>query len=225
MPATPTDAAERQPRQRWGKSDQVATTLLLVRHGSTEHSHEGRFSGRNELPLDGAGREQAAAVAGLVAAGERVDVVLTSPLRRARETAVAVAERTGGQVEVVEDLIELDFGAWEGHTFAEVERAWPDELAAWLAREDATPPGGESFAAVTARVQRLMAAVLEAHAGKRVVAVSHVTPIKTALRLALGAPHEAIFRFHLDTASLSVVDYYTDGGCNVRVLNRAEQPH
>jgi ribonuclease H / adenosylcobalamin/alpha-ribazole phosphatase len=71
----------------------------------------------------------------------------------------------------------------------------------------------------------LLAGVLTRHPGRRVVAVSHVTPIKTALRLALGAPHEAIFRFHLDTASLSVVDYYTDGECNVRVLNRAEQLH
>lgn len=225
MPATPVDATERLPKRRWGKADQVATTVLLVRHGSTEHSLEGRFSGRNGLPLDAAGRAQAAAVAGLVATGDPVDVVLSSPLRRARETAEAIAARTGAQVEIAEDLIELDFGDWEGHTFAEVERAWPAELAAWLARDDAAPPGGESFAAVTARVQRLLPALLDTHAGKRVVAVSHVTPIKTALRLALGAPHEAIFRFHLDTASLSVVDYYTDGECNVRVLNRAEQLH
>lgn len=225
MPAIPTDAAERLPERRWGKTDQVATTVLLVRHGSTEHSLEDRFSGRNDLPLDAAGRGQAAAVAGLVGAGERVDVVLSSPLRRARETAEAIAARTGGQVEIAEDLIELDFGDWEGHTFAEVERAWPAELTAWLARADAAPPGGEAFAAVTARMQRLLADVLTRHAGRRVVAVSHVTPIKTALRLALGAPHEAIFRFHLDTASLSVVDYYADGECNVRVLNRAEQLH
>lgn len=56
------------------------------------------------------------------------------------------------------------------------------------------------------------------------VLVSHVTPIKTLLRLALGAPQETMFRFHLDTASLSVVDYYADGTSSVRTINNAEHP-
>lgn len=203
----------------------MPTTLLLVRHGSTAHSHDGRFSGHNDLPLDPTGQAQAAAVAELIAGLDPVDVVLTSPLRRARETAAVIAAATGVGVEVDSGLVELDFGRWEGCSYAEVERDWPAELAAWRADETVPPPGGESFASATDRVRGLLADVLARRAGQRVVAVSHVTPIKTALRLALGAPHPTIFRFHLEPASLSVVDYYADGECDVKTLNRGEARH
>ncbi|MBN9619248.1 MAG: histidine phosphatase family protein, partial [Actinobacteria bacterium] len=193
-----------------------------VRHGSTAHSHRRLFSGHNDLPLDAVGRRQAEDVAALIADLDDVDVVLTSPLRRARETAEAIAGRDGLDVEVVDGLIEVDYGRWEGLRFAEVQARWPDELDAWLTDETVAPPEGESFASATRRVQALLADLLRRYPRRRVVAVSHVTPIKTALRLALGAPHETIFRFHLEPASLSVVDYYADGGCDVKMLNRGE---
>ena len=78
--------------------------------------------------------------------------IVTSPLQRARRTAEAVAEATGAPLVVDEDLVEADFGAWEGLTFAEAGKQWPDELAAWMASPDATPPDGESFAMVALRV-------------------------------------------------------------------------
>jgi probable phosphoglycerate mutase len=213
------------PKPRWGGADETPTTLLLVRHGSTAHSLDGRFSGRNDLPLDGPGRLQARAAADAIAGLEAVDAVLSSPLRRARETAEAIAAAVGGPVEIVDDLVELDFGLWEGHSFAEAERTWPEPMARWLLDEDAAPPGGESFAAVTARVRRFLADVRRDRAHQRVVAVSHVTPINTLLRLALGAPHETIFRLHLDPASLSIVDYYADGAASVKRCNDSGHRH
>ncbi len=213
----PRAAATASSARSWTPPSARATRLVLVRHGNTEHSAAMRFSGRNDLPLDEVGRGQAAALAdrpfGAVAA------VVSSPLRRTMQTAEAIAGRLGLPVETVDDLIETDFGTWEGLTFAEARAHDPAELDAWLASPDTAPPGGESFAAVGRRVRRGRDAVLAAHAGSIVVVVSHVTPIKTLVRLALDAPPSAMFRLHLDTASVSIVDYHADGNCSVRLVN------
>jgi ribonuclease H / adenosylcobalamin/alpha-ribazole phosphatase len=222
--ATPIEA-EKAMSRGWDRSGERPTTLLLVRHGSTIHSLSGRFSGRNDLPLDEPGVVQAKAIAGYIDLLDPVDAILSSPLRRARETADAIAAPTGRTVEINDDLVELDFGQWEGLSFAEAKRAWPADLVNWLDSEQVAPPGGESFATVTQRVRRLLGHVLASYPGQRVVMVSHLTPIKTLLRLALGAPHEAVFRFHLDTGALSIIDYYGDGACSVRMLNRSEHRH
>ncbi len=158
-------------------------------------------------------------------AGERlaarggVDVIVTSPLRRARQTAEEVAAATGAPVEEDEDLRETDFGAWEGLTFTEAQRRWPEEVAAWLADPAVAPPGGESFAAVATRVQAARERLLAAHARQTVLVASHVTPIKTLLTEALLAPPAAIYRMHLDVGAFSEIDWYSDGPAVVRSLN------
>ena len=209
---------------RWFPPRDEATRVLLVRHGSTEHSLAGRFSGRNDLPLDERGQGQARAIAHHLAGLGGVDAIVSSPLRRAQETAGAIAARVGGEVDTHADLIETEFGEWEGLTIDEVHLKWPELLAEWLVRADVAPPGGESFADVEVRVLRGLREIVAAHPRRRVVVVSHVTPIKTLLRDALGAPQDAMFRFHLDTASLSAVDYYSDGTSSVRTINNAEHP-
>lgn len=221
-----TDDATAVPAEppRWFPPKDEATTVLLVRHGSTEHSLSGRFSGRNDLPLDARGRGQARAIARHIGNLDPVDAVLSSPLPRARETAAAIVEQVGGGVDIHDDLIETEFGEWEGLTIEEAHQKWPDVLAQWLRRADIAPPSGESFSEVERRALRGLTDILERHRGQRVVVVSHVTPIKTLLRLALGAPQETMFRFHLDTASLSVIDYYADGTSSVRTINNAEHP-
>lgn len=218
-PPAPTTAAP-----RWFPPHDEATRVLMVRHGSTEHSLAGRFSGRNELPLDDRGQGQARAIAHHIAGLGDIDAIVSSPLRRAQETAGAIAERTGVPVETHDDLIETEFGEWEGLTIEDAHLKWPDLLAAWLKRADIAPPSGESFAEVETRALRGLNEILDARRGQRIVMVSHVTPIKTLLRLALGSPQETMFRFHLDTASLSVVDYYGDGTSSVRTINNAEHP-
>jgi broad specificity phosphatase PhoE len=209
---------------RWFPDNEPPTRLLLVRHGSTEHSHEGRFSGRNELPLDAHGQAQAEAIARHVSRMGPVDVVLSSPLQRARETAGAIAAKVGGTVEIAPDLVEMEFGDWEGLTLADAHLKWPDVITSWLAGVDIAPPGGESFGDVESRVIPAVQRLVDTYRGQRIVAVSHVTPIKTLLRIALGAPQETMFKFHLDTASLSVIDYYEDGTTSVRTINNSEHP-
>jgi probable phosphoglycerate mutase len=122
-------------------------------------------------------------------------------------------------VEVQPDLIECDFGAWEGRTFAEVGERWPTELAAWLDATSVAPPGGESFQAVAKRVRRAMAALRQAYPESSVVVVSHVSPIKLILRDALAAGDAFLHRLYLDPAGVSVMDTWPDGGVAVRSVN------
>ncbi|GAA3179045.1 bifunctional RNase H/acid phosphatase [Nonomuraea roseoviolacea] len=204
----------------WAPPTRVATSLLLLRHGETPLSVERRFSGLGDPELTPHGLAQAEAAAERLSRPPyRLDAIVSSPLARARRTAQAVAEKTGLSVEVDDDLRETDFGAWEGHTFTEVQRRWPEELTRWLADSDAAPPGGESFTEVAERVQRASDRLLERYEGRTVLVVSHVTPIKTVLRLALMAPPAALYRMHLDVACLSLVEHYADGGCVVKSFN------
>ncbi|MFI6733091.1 bifunctional RNase H/acid phosphatase [Nonomuraea sp. NPDC050451] len=204
----------------WAPPTRVATSLLLLRHGETPLSVERRFSGRGDAELTPNGLAQAAAAAERLSREPyRLDVIVSSPLKRARQTAEAVARRTGLDVEVDEDLRELDFGDWEGHTFTEVQRRWPAELSTWLADPETAPPGGESFATVAHRVQAAGERLVERYEGKTVLAISHVTPIKMLLRLALLAPLESLYRMHLDVACLSLIEYYADGPAVVKSFN------
>jgi probable phosphoglycerate mutase len=198
-------------------------TLLLLRHGETPLTPLKRFSGSggDDPALSATGRRQAErAAAALAVAARTVDAVVSSPLARCRETAGAVAARLGLDVTVEPGLRETDFGAWEGLTFGEARARHPEDMDAWLADPGARPSGGgESFAQVARRVDAARRRLATAYAGRTVLLVSHVTPIKTLVRLALGAPPEALFRMELSAASLSEVAYYADGNASVRGLN------
>ncbi|HEX9553819.1 MAG TPA: histidine phosphatase family protein [Streptosporangiaceae bacterium] len=203
----------------WEKAAGRPTTTLLLRHGATELSAERRFSGRDDIALTKEGIRQAGLAARRLAAAPGVDVIVTSPLQRARRSAEAVAEATGAPMIVDDDLAEADFGQWQGLSFAEASQRWPDELAAWLASPDAAPPGGESFAVVALRVLGAMDRLIKAHQHSTAVVVSHVTPIKTLVCRALLAPPEAMFRMNLDVASLTRIDCFDNGSALLRSFN------
>ncbi|MBV7698489.1 bifunctional RNase H/acid phosphatase [Streptomyces sp. TRM70350] len=211
------------PRVGWGAPDLGApATFVLLRHGETPLTPEKRFSGSggSDPSLSDVGREQAERVAVALARRGTIQAVVASPLARARETAGVVAARLGLEVGIDDGLRETDFGAWEGLTFAEVHERHPDDLSAWLTSPDAEPTGGgESFAATATRIAATRDKLIAAHTGRTVLLVTHVTPIKTLVRLALGAPPESLFRMELAAASLSVVAYYADGNPSVRLLN------
>ncbi|WP_030413803.1 bifunctional RNase H/acid phosphatase [Streptomyces sp. NRRL S-1448] len=207
----------------WGAPDLgVPATFVLLRHGETALTPEKRFSGSGgtDPELSAAGHRQAQATAAALAARGTIQAVVSSPLRRCRETAQAVADRLGLDVRVEEGLRETDFGAWEGLTFAEVRERYPEDLDAWLHSSKAAPTGGgESFASVARRTAVTRDKLLARYAGRTVLLVTHVTPIKTLVRLALGAPPESLFRMELSAASLSAVAYYSDGNASLRLLN------
>ena len=212
--------AQADPARRpgWSAPSTTPTTTLLLRHGQTALSVQKRFSGTGDQELTEVGRSQAAAAAVRLATSGATAVV-ASPVRRARQTAELVAAALGVEPVFDPGLRETDFGVWEGHTFGEVGKGWPEEMAAWLADPDVPPPGGESFTATAARVREARDRVLASYAGQTVVLVSHVTPIKTLLRFALDAPPSALYRMHLDLACLSEVQWFSDGPAVVRSLN------
>jgi ribonuclease H / adenosylcobalamin/alpha-ribazole phosphatase len=197
------------------------TITLLLRHGQTPMSVQKRYAGRSDVPLTDVGVQQAAAAAKrLASAGPgALDVIVTSPLLRAVQTAGEVAAVTGAPVVTDDGFAEADFGAWDGLTFAEVRERWPAEVTAWLADPQIAPPGGESFTDVCSRVTRALHRMLADRERERVLIVSHVTPIKTLVASALGAPPSALYRMHLDVAALCEIDWYADGPAVLRSFN------
>ncbi|MDH6433908.1 broad specificity phosphatase PhoE/ribonuclease HI [Streptomyces sp. SAI-144] len=207
----------------WAPADMGApATFVLLRHGETPLTPQKRFSGSGgtDPSLSEVGREQAERAAEALARRGTIQHILASPLTRTRQTAAAVAERLGIEVTIEDGLIETDFGAWEGLTFGEVRERYPDDLNTWLSDPEAEPTGGgESFAATATRIAVTRDKLVAAYAGRTVLLVTHVTPIKTFVRLALGAPPESLFRMELSAASMSAVAYYADGNASVRLLN------
>ncbi|MEU2162514.1 bifunctional RNase H/acid phosphatase [Streptomyces chengbuensis] len=204
----------------WGPDLGPPATFVLLRHGETALTPEKRFSGSGDHELSEVGRRQAEAVAAALAARGTIQAIVSSPLKRCRQTAEAVAARLGLDVHVDEGLRETDFGAWEGLTFAEVRERYGDDLDAWLASPKAAPTGGgESFATVARRVAATRDRLVREYQGRTVLVVTHVTPIKTLVRLAIGAPPESLFRMELSAASVSAVAYYADGNASLRLLN------
>ena len=196
----------------------VSTTTHLLRHGRTAHTPERRFSGSSDLDLSDLGRADAAAAAQAVA-GLRIDVIVSSPLKRCRQTAGAVAEVLDQDIEVDRDLRELDFGGWEGLTAAEALAANPLAFRRWRTAPDVRPPGGESIVDVSTRVAAARTRILDRHAGKTVLLVTHVTPIKLMLAAGLGVGDEVVYKVFLEAASLSTVSWGSDGSSSVRLVN------
>jgi ribonuclease H / adenosylcobalamin/alpha-ribazole phosphatase len=194
------------------------TVTLLLRHGQTLMSVQKRYAGRSDVPLTDLGVQQAVAAAKRLAPAG-LDVIVTSPLRRAVQTAEEVAAATGVPVVTDAGFRETDFGTWEGLTFSEVRERWPAELNRWLADPAAAPPGGESLAEASERVTVALHRVLSARERQTVLIVSHVTPIKTLVAAALLAPPPALYRMHLDVAALSRIDWYADGPAVLRSFN------
>ncbi|MGO4446004.1 bifunctional RNase H/acid phosphatase [Mycobacterium sp. 2YAF39] len=220
---TPTTEATTEQRPNpagWTGARGVPTRFLLLRHGQTELSVERRYSGRGNPALTDLGRRQADAAARFVAERSDIAAVITSPLQRAYDTAEAAAKALGLDVAVDADLIETDFGGWEGLTFGEAAERDPQLHKRWLRDTSVAPPEGESFDAAAERVGRARARIISEHPGETVLLVSHVTPIKTLLRMALDAGPSILYRMHLDLASLSIAEFYPDGAASVRLVNQ-----
>jgi broad specificity phosphatase PhoE len=168
--------------------------LIVVRHGRTEANASGLLLGRRLDPaLDHLGERQALAVAAALRAPARV---VSSPLRRARQTAEAL----GQPVEIDERWVELDYGDLDGTPLRDVPA---DVWAAWRADPTLAPGGGESLVALGARVREACADLAEAAASVDVVVVTHVSPVKAALAWALGVGDEVAWRAYVAPASIT----------------------
>lgn len=200
-----------------------AHRLVLIRHGATAHTVEQRFSGAGFVPEPGLsplGFAQAEAVgqrlAELFAPGD-IDDILTSPLLRARQTAAVIAERLRVPEAVVDPAwVEAHFGEWEGRTAQEVEELAPGGLQRVWQDPAAAPPGGESRLQVQERVERRWAGL--ARPGRITLVVTHLTPIRAVVAMALRTASESFGAVIVEPGSISVVDRWRDGGAVVMVL-------
>ncbi|MEZ2120866.1 MULTISPECIES: bifunctional RNase H/acid phosphatase [unclassified Corynebacterium] len=203
----------------WNGAVTRPTRMILLRHGQTAMSAAGLYSGRSDPELTDLGRRQAERAAAMLAGRGGIDAIVCSPLTRARQTAEVCAAALGLDVDSIDDLTELDFGAWDGLTFVQARELDPELHEKWLSDISVTPPGGESLQAAYRRTRRVKKHIEETYGAANVLVVSHVTPIKGILRLALDAGPGIFHRLHLDLASLSVAEFYADGPTTVRLVN------
>jgi len=180
--------------------------LWLIRHGETEWSRSGAHTGRTDLPLLASGREEAKAI-GRYLDGRKFALVLTSPLDRARETCALAGYGDAAQPDP--DLVEWDYGDYEGRTTAQIREQVP-QWSLW----DQGVQGGETIEQVAARAEAVLARAAQAGGDVALFAHGHILRILTACWLELP-PRDARL-FALGTASLSTLGHEHE----IRVINR-----
>ena len=181
--------------------------LILVRHGQTDFNRDGRVQGRGDRPLDDAGVSQARGV-GEALRSPPLAGVYSSPLRRARDTAEAIATHHGIAVQVRDALIEMDVGELDGITYEEMRAGYPELLEAW-ARDAGSVrlPGGETVAEVQERVWPVVEEVRARHDGGRVALVGHAFMLQGLLCTALGLSLKHFRSFRFVPGSLSALRF------------------
>ncbi len=177
--------------------------LLLIRHGETDSNASGRFQGQSNAPLNLNGQKQAATLSQAIA-GEAVQALYASDLRRARETAQAIATPLGLSIKHAPELRKLSFGTWEGLTYTDIEQRDPQALVAWQRDpNDVAPPGGETLRQLAARVGDIYGEIVSTHMGNTVVLVSHGGPLRVLICLALGLSPSAHWQFTIAPGAIS----------------------
>jgi len=198
-----------------------ATTLLLVRHGATEHNLQKPYvlQGRRlDPPLDAIGRRQVTALADALS-NKQIAAAFSSPMRRARETAELLAAPHGAPCRVIDSIDEIDVGAWEGLAWEQVHDRWPTEARAF--ENDCSKQGylgGEDFCQLAARVVPALEALRSDFAGKTIVVVGHNGVNRAALCHWLGIPLGFSRRIPQANGSYSVV-LLNDHGAKVQTIN------
>jgi broad specificity phosphatase PhoE len=171
------------------------TIVYLARHGESDWNAANRFQGHSDRPLTELGRRQAAELASELAASASLSAIYASPLRRALDTALAVAARTGLEPVPVEDLREVDVGGWAGLSRAEVEARFLDGFRSWLDGGEGWTDG-ESYAEMSVRVLAALLRTAAAHGGEEILVVSHGGPIRAIQAAAVGMEVHAHRRRH-----------------------------
>lgn len=198
------------------------TRILLARHGETEWNAVRRVQGGTDIPLSPHGIAQAEALADRLAAMP-LAAVYSSDLSRAAGTAAPAAARHGLSVQTLPDLREKGFGEWEGLTQADLERDYPELWHRYhVVRDlDAPVPGGETWPQVQERLTAALRRILAAHPGSEETAllVGHGGSGRAVILEALQAPLPTLLRLHLDNASLSRLDFRSEGDSRVVFLN------
>ncbi|MFN8472439.1 MAG: histidine phosphatase family protein [Anaerolineae bacterium] len=193
-------------------SDTTPTTrLLVIRHGQSLWNQAGIIQGQQDIALSEMGERQAAAIGGRLRTAP-LAAVYASPLCRALQTAVAVAEPHGLVPHTDPDLAEIHHGEWEGLTEADVARSYGELLELWLTRPaQVQMPEGEHYADVRERGLRAIERIVAAHPGQMVAVVTHDVIVRVVIANALSLPDDHVTRFMVNNAALNVIEYGPNG--------------
>ncbi len=192
-----------------------------MRHGETDWNKEDRFRGRSDVGLNANGLEQARRAADRLRE-RKLAAVYSSPLPRALETAKPIADLHDLPVEPSADLLDLDFGTWEGMSLQQAQAQNPDLWDLWLKAPGRVRfPGGESIRQVRNRIENLLRSIGEDHLGETVALVSHRITCHVILCYVLGLPNDALWRVRQDVACLNEFKE-RDGRFTMLLMNSTE---
>ena len=200
---------------------EVPTYIYMVRHGETILTPDRKFSGHGKLdpPLTEDGLFQAQKVADEIAK-LKPEVLIASPLLRTRQTAAEIAKTTALEPIFDEAWYECSFGEWDGLSINEVKERWPKEYQAWISTSAYTPPGGESYDDLAARIEPAFDALAEKYPGKKVVVVTHNGVIKQIASIVLEGNPNSLFHIDISPCSISSFSIWpSDGLRAVRSIN------
>lgn len=193
------------------------TTLYLVRHGQTAWNREEVFRGRSDIPLNETGRKEAL-LTGEYLKRVKVDFMYSSPLSRAVETAEAIARCQGKEVQILDSLIDIDFGRWQGVSHEEVKERYGDLYRQWKHTPHLVRfPGGESLEDVRERALSVLDEIVLDHADEILVMVSHRVVNKTMLCGLLGLDNSHFWQIGQDTGCINLLEF--EEGFTLRRLN------
>jgi phosphoserine phosphatase len=199
------------------------TKLLLIRHGHVDGIKPERFRGRTDLPLISRGLLEAEAVARRVSADWRPGKVYTSPMKRCIDTGAAICKACGIEAEILEDLNDIDYGAWQWKTFDQIKQTEPKLFATWFETPELMRfPGGESLQDLVARSADALRFVLANHSADTIVFVTHDSVIRALLLQLLDQPLSAYWRFAQDPCCVNEIDVID---ARVRVLRVNDTCH
>ena len=188
------------------------TKIILVRHGHVEGISPERFRGRADLLLTAEGRRQAEATAHRIEASRTPAAVYTSSLSRCRATGEAIGKPFGLSPNPIEDLIDIDYGEWQGLTPDGVRNRWPEQLETWYRAPDwAAIPGGETLQAVLSRALSALREIIGRHPRDTVVVVGHDSVNRVLLLHALDLPLSRYWRLGQHPCAINELDFSANG--------------
>jgi probable phosphoglycerate mutase len=195
------------------------TRIVLVRHGDVEGISPPRFRGRADLALTERGECQAQAVARRIAGAWTPGAIYTSPARRCTATAAPIAQACGQQLRVLDQLDDIDYGAWQFRSYAEMQAEQPALFAAWFAVPHLIRfPGGESLQDLVARTANALRLIIERHANETVVAVAHDSANRALLLQLLDQPLSSYWRLAQHPCCINEIEI-GDGRVRVERIN------
>ena len=199
------------------------TTFYLVRHGNTIWNREIRFRGQTDLPLDETGLAQARATAKALA-GVSFAAIFASPLRRAFNTAEMIAQEAGLTARPMPDLLDINFGAWQGKSPDEVRQEYPQLLACYESAPHLVHfPDGESLDIARNRYLRAVTSTAAMYPDKTVCLVAHQAVNRVLLAAVLGIGNEGYWRVSQGTCCINVFEY--DLATHQFVVERLNDTH